>query len=251
MTSPSSWPDGDLVSIAWHAVVSYGGTWSRLREIDPDLEVGEIEALLDEVRKAGNPVGPDTPRHLAHRLASPHADRLGDLVAAVRAAVLGAYPDADALADRIWATSGHPRVYMSLPAPDLAAPDEVEFLHLGDLPPRSLDWQHRHRVADYPGIRVLTLFNAQLGRHPFDIDLARLDQLRCLDLRENGFGSAPDEVLDCPSLVSLDLSGNPVTDLTNLERLPALSYLGLHSTDVDPAAVARLVRRRPGLVVQT
>lgn len=251
MTRPLPWRDGDIVAIAWFAVFEYAHVWDRLEEIDPDLSLTEIRALLARVRDAGHPVGPETPARLpeGERVAKEVA-RLFALVERARRAVAVAFKGPAALRDRLWATCRFPRTYMGLPTAEVAAADEVELIHLGDLPPDTPEWRERGRVMAYPNLKDLTLFNMRLGRHEFGIDLARLGQLQCLDLRENALERAPTEVTRCPSLRFLDLSDNPLTELPDLDGLPNLAYLGLAQTRVPKATVAALRRQRPDLTIE-
>jgi hypothetical protein len=199
MSLPHSWTDGYIAAVAWYALFNYGFSWDRLEEFDEHLSADEIEDLLAQIREAGIPVGPETPPQLEGGAAvAAQVARLFTLVERVRRAVQQAFTGPQALPDQIWAACRFPRVYMTLPSPALAAPGEVELVHLGDLPPRTKEWQQRSRLEEYPNLRVLTLFNMQIGRHGLGIDLCRLRQLQCLDLRENGFELIPQEVLHCP-----------------------------------------------------
>jgi Leucine rich repeat len=249
---PYPWADGYIVAVGWQTVFEYGSSWNRLTEIDPGVTLHELERLLDDVRMAGNQVGPETPPHLPNGdVVHAQVTRLYELTVRARAAVTVAFTGPGALADQIWATCRFPRRYLGLPSPELATPDEVELIHLGDLPPRTADWQNRSRLVDYPALRVLTLFNMRLGQHQFGIELGRLGQLESLDLRENGLDAIPDEILECRSLRELDLADNPLTDLPDLQAMPNLSFLRLSGTRVSTEAVARLRRLRPGLMIET
>jgi Leucine-rich repeat (LRR) protein len=245
------WTDGYVVAVAWHAVFNYGSSWNRLRDVDPDLSADEIQSLLDEVEQAGNPVGPDTPPQLAQGAAvRPQVDRLYAILERVRRAVADAFVGAAAMPDQIWARCRYPRAYMTLPSTDLAPTEEVEIIHLGDLPPSEPEWRERARLVQYSNLKVLTLFNMQLGRHPLGIDLPRLRALRCLDLRENGLEAVPVEVLRSTSLEWLDLSGNPLRELPSLASLPALAFLGIGETRVPKAVIEVLRRERPQLEIE-
>jgi Leucine rich repeat len=249
---PHPWSDGNIVAVGWQLVFVYRWSWDRLRKVDPGLTVDEIERLLDDVGTAGNPVGPETPPHLPNGdVVHAQVTRLYELIVRAREAVAEAFTGPGALADQIFATCRFPRQYLSLPSPELASPDEVELVHLGDLPPRTPDWQHRSRLIDYPALRVLTLFNMRLGQHGFGIELGRLGQLESLDLRENGLDAIPEEVLACRSVRELDLAHNPLTDLPDLQALPNLSFLRLSGTRVPAEAVSRLRRQRPSLIIET
>lgn len=251
MSLPHPWSDGYIVAVAWCAVFEYAFVWDRLEEVDPALSLTEIRDLLARVRDAGHPVGPETPARLpeGERVAAEVA-RLFALVERARRAVAVAFVGPAALRDRLWATCRFPRTYMGLPTAELAAADEVELIHLGDLPPDTPEWRQRGRVVDYPHLKDLTLFNMRLGRHEFGIDLARLGQLQCLDLRENALDRVPDEVTRCPSLRFLDLSDNPLTEPPDPSALPNLAYLGLGQTRIPKAAVAALRRQRPDLTIE-
>jgi hypothetical protein len=135
VTRPHPWSDGYVIAVGWQLVFAYGWLWDRLREVDPDLAVDEIEGLLDDVGTAGNPVGPETPPRLPNgEVVHAQVTRLYTLIVRGRAAVAEAFTGPGALADQIFATCRFPRQYLGLPLPELASPDEVELVHLGDLP---------------------------------------------------------------------------------------------------------------------
>jgi len=245
------WTDGYVVAVAWYALFNYGSSWNRLRDVDADLSADEIRSLLAEVQRAGNPVGPDTPPQLEECAAvRAQVVRLCAILERVRRAVSEAFVGAAAKPDEIWARCRYPRVYMTLPSMDLAPANEVEIISLGDLPPTEPEWGERARLVEYSSLQVITLFNMQLGLHRFGIDLSRMHNLRCLDLRENGFEAVPVEVLRSTSLEWLELSSNPLHEVPDLASLPALAFLGLGETNVPKATIETLRRQRPKLEIQ-
>ena len=250
MNRPHPWSDGYVVAVAWDALFSYRHSWNRIEDVDADLCVEEIDGLLAQVKAAGNPVGPEMPPDLPQgKPVEAQVARLFTLVERVRRAVHAAFAGARALPDHVWATCRFPRTYMTLPATDLAPADEIEIVNLGDLPPRNANWQQRTQVADYPNLKTLILFNMELGRHPFAIDLSRLRHLQCLDLRGNAFDTVPSEVLRCASLRYLALGDNPLTALPDLASLPHLEFLEIPGRRIAETAMAALRRQRPALVI--
>jgi hypothetical protein len=247
---PHPWTDGYVIAVAWETLFSYRAIWKRLRDVDPELSLEAFESALAEVENAGAPVGPAMPNVLpADPTIETQSARLFPMVERARRAVARAFPDSHGRPDAIWATCRFPRTYMTLPAPDFASADEVEIMHLGDLPPRAPEWAERGRVVRYPKLRVLRMFAMRLGPAGLSVDLARLGSLQALDLSQNGFDSVPPEALHCRSLEWLELGENPIEALPDFASLPALQFLGLAETRVPPAAIDNLRRARPDLVI--
>jgi Leucine rich repeat len=247
---PSPWTDGYVVAVAWEVLFNYRAVWNRLRDVDAQLSLEAFEQVLAEIEEAGAPVGPETrnvvpPNPAIKALAA----RLFPMVERARRAVQKAFSAPFGRPDAIWATCRFPRTYMTLPQPDFASPDEVEIIHLGDLPPSAREWIERGRVAQYPGLRVLRMFGMRLGSASLSVDLARLGSLQALDLSQNGLATLPPETLCCPSLEWLELGGNPIGALPDLASLPSLQFLGLGDTRIPAAAIDTLRRARPELEV--
>jgi len=252
LNPPHPWTDSYIIAVASEMLPNYRFTWSRLEKVDPGLSLEEIDGLLKEIRRAGCAPDPATPPRLRDGEAvEAQVARLFALIERTRRAVVQAFTGPQAIPDRLWATCRFPRAYLMLPSPALAPAHEVEFIHLGDLPPSTDEWRHRARLVEYPELKSLTLFNMQLGRHSLGIDLAQLRRLQCLDLRENGFEQVPREVLQCPSLRWLDLSDNPLGSLPDLTSLPELAFLGLRRTRVSNSTIAALRRQLPNLTINS
>jgi hypothetical protein len=246
---PNPWTDGYVVAVAWEVLFNYRAVWNRLRDVEAQLSLEAFEQALAEVEQAGVSVGPETPNVLpANPAIEALSARLFPLVECARGAVQKAFPGPSERPDAIWATCRFPRTYMTLPAPDFAPPDEVEIIHLGDLPPRAPEWIKRGSAALYPGLRVLKMFGMRLGSAGLSVDLARLGALQALDLSQNGLDAAP-ETLRCPSLEWLELGGNPIAAPPDLASLPSLRFLGLAETRIPAAAIDALRRARPELEI--
>lgn len=252
MTRDHPWSDGYVAAVAWHATFNYRFSWNRLRDVDAGLSIDEIDSLLGELEAAGNDIGPDTPPSLLHGAGlERQVQRLFELTGRARAAVSKAFAGPGAIPDQVWAYCAFPRSYMALPGPGLANEQEVELIHLGDLPPHTPEWRDRATLSRYTSLRVLALFNMRLGAHGLGADLTRLPRLICLDLRENGFTAVPPEVLQCASLEWLDIGDNPIGTLPDLDSLPRLRYLGTGRTHLPASALAGLRARRSELTVGT
>jgi len=252
MSGGAAWNDGDVVAIGWHAVFNYQFAWDRLEEVDPTLALDAVQRVLAQLRSAGIDVGPDTPARLqVDGEVAALVGLLREFVERIRNAVRVAFDEPEGLPDQVWATCRMPRVYMGLPDADLAMPDAVEIVHLGDLPPYDPQWQQRGTLVRYTNLQSLTLFDMQLGRHGVGIDLPHLAQLRCLDLRENRLAEVPPEVLGCRALRWLHIGDNPISTLPDLSALPALTFLGLAQTRVPPVDIAALRQQRPELRIDT
>jgi hypothetical protein len=239
-----------VVAVAWETLFFYRAVWNRLREIDPELSLDGFEVALAEAESAGAPVGPETPNDLPSDPAvEALAARLFPMIERARRAVAAAFPGPQSRTDAIWATCPFPRSYMTLPTPDVVPAEEVEIIHLGDLPPRTPEWAQRARLVRYPRLRLLKMFHMRLGPAGLGVDLGGLGSLQGLDLSQNGFDSVPSETLRCASLEWLELGDNPIESLPDFSSLPALRYLGLVDTRVPAAAIDNVRRARPDLAI--
>ncbi|WP_129674662.1 leucine-rich repeat domain-containing protein [Candidatus Chloroploca sp. Khr17] len=246
MTRPYPWTDGYVVAVADQILWNYQVIWPRFTAHNPDLSLQRIRDLLGTIRAAGNPISDDMAPHLPKgEDVANTVDELYQYVVGIREVGAQIFTGPADLPEYLFCTCAFPREYRGLPGPDLVSPDEVELLHMGDMPAHVQDWKQRRQIEQFSRLRHLTLFHSPLSHEPLGIALEKLPLLQGLDLRESGLTYLPDPILQCSQLTFLMLNDNPLVQLPDLTGLPKLRYLGLARTGLSRRQVAHMRTQLP------
>lgn len=252
MIRPDPWTDGYVVAVADQILWNYQTIWHRLTEIDPGISDQRIRDLLFTIQAAGNPVNEDTPAILPEGSSiTQEIEQLYREVVRFREAGTQLFTQAAEIPDKIFCTCTFPREYRGIPKKELAPVNEIEILHMGDMPPDVADWQRRGRISQYSQLLYLVLFNCALGYQPQGIDFTLPPTLRALDLRENGLTNLPEKVFDCHQLEFLNLSDNRLVSLPDLSSLKMLRYLGLSRMDIPSFVILQVRDQLPSCRIIT
>lgn len=238
MTHPHPWNNAYVVAVADQILWNYETVWQRITDIDPEVSYERMRSLLTVVKSQDSVVD--------HEI-----EQLYQEVVRFRQTGSKVFVQAIDIPDHIFCTCEFPLEYRGIPGPDEVARNEIQILHMGDMPPTTYDWLHRAEIARFGRLLYLVLFNCALGMQPLGMALSSLLVLKALDLRENGLTDLPEEVLSCQRLEFLDLRDNKFATLPDLSSLKALRCLRVARTNLPPAAINRLREELPACDVVT
>lgn len=211
--------------------------WRRLTALDASVRPTTVRSALTALAVLGvHPSFGDGELPVVPFAGAPHVAVLRDQLRRIREVAPFAFAAGGDTFTRILCTDRWPRIYTTAVL-DFLPKTPVRVIQASDLAQSPAQWLRVSELARFTELRVLIMFGSPLARWPLPLDLGAFRALRALDLGGSRLRGLPQSIAWVKSLEALELGNNPISilELTILERLPALRYVGLRGTEVSRA----------------